>query len=225
MINWRDYEHTPTIGLIELIKMKGNPNHLDTATAAFNAFCFRFQQSIAKKAEYISKNNGYDKEFAIEIIERTFQKFWKYPEFKLQKMKASTPDRGVELYLLRIAQNCFYDLVNERNGINVSPYDGQEEIIYEIPKHDALLDVNNEKFMILKKVLDSFCWKHIAIYLTYLQYEMKGHKMPRKLLSELRDKLNLTQDTIRNYRFEVISKINEYTELWQQKEKIMTRTK
>jgi DNA-directed RNA polymerase specialized sigma24 family protein len=225
MINWRDYEHTPTIELIGLIRMKDNPERLDKAKAAFNAFCFRFQQSITKKAEYISKNNNYDREFAIEIIERTFQKFWKYPEFKIEKMKASTPDKGVELYLLRIAQNCFYDLVNERNGINISPYDGQEEIVFEIPSHDTIFEVNNETFMILKKVLDSFSWKHKAIYLTYLQYEMKGHKMPRKLLSELREKLNLTQDTIRNYRFEVINKINEYTELWQQKEKILIRIK
>lgn len=217
MVNWRIFEHTPTIELIKLIQMKVNPEHLDAAEAAFDAFCFRFQQQLLKKAEYISKNNGFEKEFAIEIVDRTFRKFWKYPKFNLERMKASTPEKGVELYLSRIAQNCFYDLFKERKGINTSPYDGHEEIIYEIPIPEDNFPICNEQFMLIKNVLETFSWKHKAIYLTYLQYGIEGNKLPRKLLSELREKLGLSQVTIRFYRFEVISKICEHKKIWQQK--------
>jgi hypothetical protein len=217
MIEWKDYQAVQTVELIELIKRKQEPGNLEIAKAAFTAFCFRFQQRITKKAEIISKNNGFDKEFAIEIIERTFQRFWKYPGFKSEKMKVSSPDKGVELYLLRIAKNCFYDLVNERNGVNVSPYDGHEVIIYDIPEPEGQININSENFIILKKVFDTFTWKHRAIYLTYLQYENAGYKLPRKLLSELREKLKISQTTIRSYRFEVVNKIKEYKELWHQK--------
>lgn len=225
MINWKDYEHRSTIELIELIKLKDEVGHLDISTAAYNVFCFRFQKAVEKKAVVLSRNYGYDDEFAIEIIERTFIKFWKYPNFKPEKMKCSTYDKGVELYLSRIAQNCFYDLFNERNGINVNPYDGHEEIIYDIAIPDEYIEVNNERYIIINKVLGTFSWKHRVIYLTYLQHERNGYKLPRKLLSEIREKLDITQDTIRFYRFEVISKINEYTELWQQKEKRLNKVK
>lgn len=222
MTDWRDYEHTPSIELIDIIKMKDNPDHTEKAKAAFAVLCFRFEQSITKKAEVICSNSGNDKGMVIEIIERTFKKFWKYPKFTLEKMNTSTPEKGIELYLLRIAQNCFYDIINERNGINISPYDGNEEIIYEIPNFDETMFVNKERVIIIKSVLDSFSWKHKVIYLTYLKYNMRGHKLPRKLLIELRNKLELKQDTIRNYRFEVINKIIEYTNLWEQKERILT---
>lgn len=214
MIEWRDYEKTVTIELIELIKMKGDPKHLETAKAAFHAFYFRFLKSVAKKAEIVSKNNGHDREFAVEITEKTFEKFWKYPAFKLEKMNASTPEKGVELYLSRIAQNCFYDLINKKNGINVSPYNGHEEIVYEVPTPNEFVNISNERFQILNKVLSTFSWKHRIIYLTYLQHEVNGHKLPRKLLIELRKKLDVTQDTIRFYRHEVLTKISEYTEIW-----------
>ncbi|GET20673.1 sigma-70 family RNA polymerase sigma factor [Prolixibacter denitrificans] len=220
MIDWRNYKETPTTELIELIKSKDGLGNLDIAKAAFRAFYFRFWPVIAKTAERISLNNNFDKEFAVEILERTFKRFWKYPNFRLEKMKASTPDKGVELYLLRIAQNSFYDLLNERKGINVSPYDGSEEIVYDVEIPDELLNVRSEKLIILKKVLETFSWKHKVIYLTYLKYEMQGHKLPRKLLTELREKLDISQDTIRYYRYEVIRKINEYTELWQQRDEV-----
>lgn len=225
MINWNVYEHTPVIELIELIKMRSNTAHLDKAHAAFHVFCFRYQKDIIKQAEYICRNNGCDKEFAIEIVEKTFQKFWKYPSFKLDKMKASTPDKGVIIYLSRIAQHSFYDLINEKNGINVSPYNGEEEIIYEIPLPVNIVNVNNENYLILKKVLDTLSWKHKVVYLTYLKYEVNNHKLPRKLLLELREKLNITQDTMRSYRHEVINKIKEYKELWNQKEKALSKMK
>jgi len=216
-MNWKEYEHTPTVELIELIKMKDKPLHLETAKAAYRSLYFRFFEIVAKKADIISKRNGYDKEFAIEVTEKAFERFWKYPSFNLQKMKVSSPDIGVELYLSRIAQNCFYDLMNERNGINISPYDGSEEIICEMPIIDEYFELNNKRLQIMNKVLSTFSIKHRIVYLTYLQHEQKGYKLPRKLLNELREKLNVTQDTIRFYRHEVISKINEYTEIWQKK--------
>lgn len=214
MINWRDYESTPTHDLIELIKLKDHEIHLETAKAAFRAFYFRFFNSVAKKAVIVSRKNGYDQDFALEVAERTFNKSWKYPSFQINKMKVSDPDKGVELYLSKIAQNCFYDLVNERTGISSSPYDGNEEIIYEIPYSVEYVKLNPEKFQIINKVLSTFDDKHKIIYLTYLMHEHKGYKLPRKLLAQLRDKLNLSQDTIRFYRYEVLQKIDEYTSIW-----------
>ncbi len=214
MKEWKDYENTPTIELIGIIKSKDQPLQLDNAKAAFRAFYFRFFSMVAKKSEIVSKRNGYDREFALEVTESTFAKFWKYPGFKLEKMRASTPDKGVELYLSRIAQNVFYDLLNQKNGIKVSPYDGLEEIVYDIPILSEYIEINNERFQIINKVLSTLGPKHKIIYLTYLQHEITGHKLPRKLLCELRIKLGISQDTIRFYRHEVLTKIDEYTSIW-----------
>lgn len=220
MIDWRIYEKTSTIELIEHIKMKDKPGHLENANAAYYAFCFRFEEEIKKKAEIICKNNGFEKEFAIEVIQRTFKRFWKYPKFDPEKCKTSTIEKGVVLYLNRIAQNSFTDLVLEHKGINISPYDGSEDIVTEIPIPSNIAIVNNENYQIIKAVLDTFSEKHKIVYLTYLKHEINGHKLPRKLLTELREKLGISQETIRSYKNEVVNKLNEYKKIWHRKEKI-----
>ncbi|MCF8350514.1 MAG: hypothetical protein K9H15_05060 [Bacteroidales bacterium] len=223
MATWRDYENTPTIELINFIKMKGDTQNREIAELAFSAFYFRFYEKIAKKAEYVCKNNGYDSILAVEVIDKTFQNFFKYPEFSPDKMKTTTIDKGVEVYLSRIAQNAYTDLIKERNGLDVSPYSGDEQIIHDIPVPDDSVDIDYEKYVIIRDALKTFSWKHKVIYLTYLQYEKDGYKLPRKLLSELRSKLDITQDTVRSYRYEVIKKIKEYTKIWQQRNQIPTK--
>jgi len=217
MINWKVYENKSVIELIELIKMNRVHNHLDSATVAFEAFCFRFQFDLIRITEHICKNNGYDKIFAIEVVEKTFQKFWKYPGFDQAKVTASTPEKGVLIYLSRIAQHSFYDLVNEKRGINISPYNGEEMIIYDIPLPKNEIETSNTNYILLKQVFNTLSWKHKVVYLTYLAHENNGYKLPRKLLSELRTKLGISQETVRFYRYEVVTKIREYKELWSKK--------
>ncbi len=221
MSEWKKFENHTSIELIKLIKMK-QTNELD-ATLAFHVFCFRFQKEIIKKSEIICKNNDYDTQFAIEVVDRTFERFWKYPSFSKEKMKVKDVDVGIILYLSRIAQRSFTDLLCEKNGLNISPYTGEEQIIYDFPEHVDLSSIKSSDIAILQQVFKKLTWKHKVVYLTYAQHEINGKKLPRKLLASLRSELKLSQETIRFYRYEVIEKIQEYKELWQKREQILMK--
>lgn len=51
--------------------------------------------------------------------------------------------------------------------------------------------------------------KHKIIYLTYKAYESRGKKLPRKLLSKLRERLGVSQTTVRVYKREAYMALND----------------
>ena len=112
--------------------------------------------------------------------------------------------------MARIARRTLIDEIKLKNGAFVSPYTGEEQIIYDFPKNIDKHLLESEDFRIISDVLSRFSWKHKIIYLTYSAYEEAGFNLPRRLLIELRTTLALDQNTIRYYKFEVLQKIAEY---------------
>jgi len=206
-----------SLELIREIKLNKDPTKRKNSETAFNTFCYRFEEPLKRIIERTCRSYGLSSEDAIEILELTFKRFWVYPKFDANKVRSSDPEKGIVLYLARIAQRGLIDVIKLKNGSKYSPYDGDEHIVYDFPKISNPKLVNDENYLIINEVLNHLSWKHKVIYLTYSSYEHKGFKLPRKLLADLRATLQLSQNTIRSYRFEVAEKIKEYKNLWQKK--------
>ena len=213
MDNWQGLDNESTITLIKILKEQ-NQNDDQLYQNAFLAFYFRFQDQVLKKCEIICKNYGYDKEVAILIAQETFTRFLRYPNYRHEKSRCNDIEKGVLLYLFRISEHALFNYYYKINGINVSPYDGTEEIIYDYPDVGENSGFNSKEafnhFQIVKEALDTLSPKHKIIYLTYKQFETTGHTLPRELLCKLRDKLDLKQATVRSYKNEAYNKVNEY---------------
>ena len=217
---WQDLNSETTEDLVAYLSWIDDPELRQQAKDAFQAFCFRFQEDIAKKCRVISKNRGYDKHIADDIAQRTFERFLKYPNFDFSKSKASDYDNGIKLYLYRFAENLFNDFYNDQHSTNLNPYIGDEDLVYDMPSIENItgkteqLRVLREKYELIQKALDRLSPKHKIIYLTYQQHAQQGFKLPRRLTEKLRTELQLTQATIQFYKKEAFDKINEYLEIY-----------
>ena len=216
ILSWQEYKDESTEDLIEYIKSINEDGFEDAATSAFHCFCFRFGDDIAKKCEIICKNVGLDSQIASFVAQKTFQRFWKYPKYNHAISKADDVDTGVKFYLYGIAQR---ELIRWRKD-QQSPHTGDETIIYKYPEpnyEDYPIEkrgVLKKRYEVVKKALDRLSEKHLIIYLTYEAYQVKGHNLPTHLLKKLREELNLTQNSVRYYRFEAEKKIKEYLEIY-----------
>ena len=212
-MDWKDLQNEPTDSLVGHIQ-----NRTDTlrAEAAFAALTFRFNKEITHICRKIGKKWSYDNDVADLIAEKSFERFWKYPNgFKPEKCKQLTIDRCLFFYLMRTAQHCFFDYHNKKAGINLSPYDGSEEVVVCFPNLEKLslpedkLESLQELYQKMEKALASLSPKHKTIYLTYKAYEKEGFKLPRPLLKKLREELELTQNSIRVYKSEAFHSIDQ----------------
>lgn len=216
-MTWEDVKDESTENLIDYIQYKENADYRELAEAAFIAFTFRFRKEIIDRCRKVGEKWGYDADTADGIAEKTFERFWKYPlGFKKEKCGSLVFDNCVRLYLFRIVRNCFYDHNKELSETDNSPYDGTETVIVEFPGIDHL-DIPRDKVEGLKKVqalmqaaLDTLSPKHKVIYLTYKAYEKEGFKLPRNLLKQLRDELDLTQNSIRVYKKEAFETVEKH---------------
>lgn len=219
-MNWQDLKHERTDDLIDYIKYKEQADYRELAEAAFAAFTFRFNKEIVDKCRKVGKKWGYDNDAADLISERTFERFWSYP-FGFDKNKCGDLiiDNCVRLYLFKIARNCFFDYSKEIL-CEGTPYDGTENVIVEFPYTDNLemAEVNAKDLQkihdIIESALAKLSPKHKTIYLTYKMHEKEGYKLPRKLLKQLREELQLSQDSIRVYKKEAFETVDQYLKLY-----------
>jgi len=219
MVDLKKLDNLPTLELIELIKKRKDPTMESLSKSAFQTFVFRFTIELTRKCEFICKNWGLDKYAALEVSQRTFKRFWKYTSFDITKRKEKDIDKAVLYYLYGIAHRQLSDYYNQKNGINISPYDGTEKIVTDFPISDNNFDVSEFKnpqshYQAVRKALSNLSEKHKVIFLTYSAYEFHGNNLPSHLLESLRSYLNLSQATIRSYKKEVYDKINEYKEIY-----------
>ena len=216
-MTWEDLQSERTIDLIEYIRYKEQSDYLELAESAFIAFTFRFRREVIDKCRKIGAKWGYDTEISDMIADRTFDRFWRYPngfdEANCGKMEV---DNCIRFYLFRIARNCFVDYGKEVLGSFASPYDGTEDVIVEFPDVDQL-DISEDRRDDLEKIHDlieralrTLSPKHKIIYLTYKAYEKEGYRLPRPLLQKLREELALTQNSIRVYKNEAFQTIDQY---------------
>jgi DNA-directed RNA polymerase specialized sigma24 family protein len=217
-----DLTKETTENLIEYIKWRDEPDYAEIAKEAFRVFTYRFQLDLQKKLIPICKNWGYDKQVADEIAHCTFERVWKYPTYKKEKANQKDYDKGVIFYLYGIASHLLADYKKHLNG-EVTPFTGDEEIIREFPDLDKIsISIERkaillERYEYIKKALERLTPKHKTIYLTYKQYESEtkeGYKLPRALLKNLRDELDLTQNSIRVYKIEAFNAVDEYLKIY-----------
>lgn len=224
MQSWLQFKDKPTIELIKQIQKRTDPQENSFSEFAFQAFVFRFEEDVTKKTEVISGNWGFNIEETIEIVQNVFKKFWKYPKFNIEKKKEQNLDKAVILYLYGIARNELANYFNKKNGLMLSPYDGSEQLVYDLPEIPDLddqvdynIDVQLSKIRLkaIKAALETLSEKHKIIYLTYSSHEYSGKKLPRELLCKLREELGVNQATIRSYKKDVSDKIKEYITIYE----------
>lgn len=218
-MSWEALKDESTENLIAYMQWKNEAGFEDTAKNAFRSFLFRFQEEIIKKTRVVTRKWGYDNDTADLIAERTFERFWKYPNFDISKSKAKDFDTGVIIYLFAIAAHQLADYKKEQNG-EISPFTGDEIIIRELPNPENFnlpserKAILKERHDIIEKALARLTPKHKIVYLTYKQYEQDGFKLPRKLLQSLREELGITQSSVQVYKKEAFDKIDEYLNIY-----------
>ncbi|TAM95336.1 MAG: hypothetical protein EPN39_15425 [Chitinophagaceae bacterium] len=220
MSNNTDLNSETTENLLEYIQWKGETDYVETAKEAFRVFIFRFQLDLQKKLIPICRNWGYDEQVASDIAYGTFDRIWKYPKFDISKAKQRNDfEKAVSFYLYRIAEHLLADYKKNQDGEG-NPFTGDEEIIREFPDIENIemgkerRAILQERFEHIQKALNRLTPKHKIIYLTYKQYESETnagkHKLPRELLKDLRDELDLTQNSIRVYKKEAFDEVEKY---------------
>lgn len=209
-MDWKDFKKETTEDLIEYVKFKEDPDYEDAARAAFTALTFRFRSDIIDKCTIVCRKWGYSDDDAIELANRTFERFWKYPTFSKSKCRVKDIAECFTIYLYRIAQNELKRSYNKKDY----PYEGDEKIRTSLIDEDksytteelkALQDAEQR----LDEALEHLTQKHKIIFLTYSAYEEDGYKLPRKLLKKLREALDLTQNSIRVYKKEAFEAIDQ----------------
>lgn len=223
MSNTLDLNNEPTENLLEYIQWKDDPDYAETAKEAFRVFTFRFQLDLHKKLIPICRNWGYDKQVATEIAYATFDRIWRYPKFDISKAREKDLNKAIVFYLYGIASRLLADYKKSQDE-DPNPFTGDEEIIREFPNIEKMeigkerKAVLQERFEYIQKALSRLTPKHKIIYLTYKQYESQTkngkYKLPRKLLKDLRDELDLTQNSIRVYKKEVFEEVDKYLNLY-----------
>jgi DNA-directed RNA polymerase specialized sigma24 family protein len=216
-MTWKDFEAEPTEDLIAYIQLQKDLDFLESSKLAFHAFCFRFYEEFNKICSVLAKKWDYDNDFGDELADKAFNKFWKYPNSFTPSECKSKLDRCVILYLSRIAQNLLIDKKREENSNN--PYNGTEDVLHELPDIHLVNSLEKRKELrrvhdIIEEAFKRLTPKHKIIYLTYKAHEKDGYKLPRQLLKELRDELDLTQDSVRVYKNQAFEKVNEYLKLY-----------
>jgi len=219
----QDLNSESTESLLEYIQWKDEPDYAEIAKEAFRVFAFRFQLDLQKKLIPISTNWGYDEQVASDLAHYTFERVWKYPKFDISKAKQKDFDKAVSFYLYGIAGRLLADFKRSQEN-EPYPFSGDEEIIKDFPDIENM-DIGKERKAILKerfehiqKALNRLTPKHKIIYLTYKQYELDTKngefKLPRKLLKNLREELDLTQNSIRVYKKEAFDEVDKYLKIY-----------
>lgn len=206
--------------LLQLIQWKKEAGYENAAKQAFVILCDRFQRPLLEKCEIIAKKKGLSEVDAIEIVENTFKRIYKYGH-NFDTTRHSNFDNGFKFYLFGIANRECTKLYSKIKGIGVSPYSGDEEVITDFPEiTEDLVPDSTKRTQLLKEqeviklALKRHSWKHQVIYLTYKFHQLPNHKMPRGLLADLRNMVGLGQNVVSAYKKEITDTVNDYLRIY-----------
>nr|WP_294860515.1 RNA polymerase subunit sigma [uncultured Fluviicola sp.] len=210
-----EIKNSSSVELMEYIALKSDfPTE---AKEAFEVFCYRFGKELKEKAEIICNNWNYNEVVALDIVNCTFNRVWKYASFNSSKAKGTDMDKAIRVWLFRIAQS---QLANHHN--NSTCYDlTQEEDLSIISSVDELAEhigTDVEKKKELRKALDflndalsTLTDKHKVIFLTYKAYEKNGKRIvPHAVAAKLRANLGLVQSTVKVYKNQAYELVENY---------------
>jgi RNA polymerase sigma factor (sigma-70 family) len=210
-LNWQDLQDEGLESLVEFVQLN-QENDLESqewANAAFVVITYRFRKDLLQKCTVMCRKAGLSDLAAEEITNRVFGRFYKYPTFNKSKCNAKDIEKCFRFYLYQIARNEFYDYSKP----DESPYTGEERIVtsfinpqeaYEPEKLRSLKEA--EKW--IDDLFSKLTPKHKIIFLTYQYHEKEGRYLPKKVRQELREFLELSQNTIRVYKKEAFEIFN-----------------
>jgi RNA polymerase sigma factor (sigma-70 family) len=209
-MDWHELENESVENLISYIRSKNDPSYIELAEAALHAVTFRYRKDLIDKCTIMCRKRNMTDDDAIELANRVFQQIWNYAAYKKEKCPNPDPNICFRRYLYGIANNEIIDL----QFPTIPLYDGSEKIISSLISDDA--DYTPERLAVLKEyeekldaIFSKLTPKHKTIYLTYKQYEIKGHNLPKHLQKQLREALGLSQNTVRVYKKEAVDLIEK----------------
>ena len=212
-----DNEEYPVDGVQLLNAIANKDKDLEAAKQAFTLFTSYFLDKIKLPVEKIVFNNGYSEEVAVNALQCTFNKVWLYPTFDKRKSRCKNTDKGIPIWLIKIATSQMYEFTKKGECANIRT----EEDLSVIEDPESFIKAFNvanlepEKkihyLQALTKRISILDEKHRIIYLTYKAYYVNNKKLPRSVLAKLRKRLGLTQTTVRVYKREACELMNDYT--------------
>lgn len=204
----KEFENFSTERLIDLCQTSGHPNRDE----AFFQIVYRFREKILNLCEIRCNRFNQNINVAEQLANTVFERYYEKGNFNPDKGKSKTVDESFLLYLAAIAKNELTNIFrDQKRKIEGKWSDGLEKIVTEIP--DLPKNPSDEN-LITYKILNELPYKHLVIYLTYLSYENTGSNLPKHLLKQLRETLNISQNTIRTYKKEAIDKIKSALEIY-----------
>lgn len=210
-----EIKNSSSTDLIDYMAMK--TEFPEQASEAFEVFCLRFQGEVFRMAEIACNKWNYNETVALDIVNCTFERVWKYPSFNPKKSKASDENKGIQFWLNAIVMTQLANQYN--NGTCHEPTDEEDLSIItsteELIDYTCSGDVERKKDLrqmldVLEKGLALLDEKHRIIYLTYKAYEKPKKRVPRSVLEKLRITLNLTQSSVKVYKNEAYKTIENY---------------
>lgn len=210
-MTWEELKDETTSDLIDYVKSIDDPEYEELAKAAFIALTFRFRKDIIDKCVVMSRKWNRTEDDAIELTNRVFHRFLKYPRYKNLECKDGNTDKCFKRYLYGIANREIVKLYTP----SFSPYDGTEQVIYSII--DPTIEYEPERLKVLREyenrldqIFAKLTPKHKIIYLTYAVHEKDGKNLPSSLRIDLKEAVGgLSQSTIRIYKMEAVELIRK----------------
>ncbi|PKP08610.1 MAG: RNA polymerase subunit sigma [Bacteroidetes bacterium HGW-Bacteroidetes-4] len=207
-----------SLDLLEYIRWKDE--YPKEAQAAFSEFCLRFDQTVLKTAEINCKKWNLSATVALDIVNCTFARVWKYTSYNHEKSKTENIDNGIKRWLSKIV---FTQLTNYSNRGTCFEPDKETDLslIYTLDDFVEKSTVDTlkrkelkEQLSVLDDVINSLGEKHRIIYLTYKLYTHEGNNIPRDVSKKLQIELGLVPGSIRKYKeqanLQVKSFLNQY---------------
>jgi len=183
---------------------------------AFSVLCLRYDQAVLKAAEIYCKKWNLSLTVALDIVDCTFARVWKYPSYQHKKSKTDNIDNGIKRWLSKIS---FTQLVNYTN--KGTCYEPEKEtdlsLIYSLDDYveRSTVDTLNKKELkehlrVLEGVINGLGEKHRIIYLTYKLYTLEGNNIPRQVSKKLQEELDLVPGSIRKYKEQANKQIENF---------------
>lgn len=188
----------------------------EEAKLAFSVLCLRYDQAVLKAAEIYCKKWNLSLTVALDIVDCTFARVWKYPSYQHKKSKTDNIDNGIKRWLSKIS---FTQLVNYTN--KGTCYEPEKEtdlsLIYSLDDYveRSTVDTLNKKELkehlrVLEGVINGLGEKHRIIYLTYKLYTLEGNNIPRQVSKKLQEELDLVPGSIRKYKEQANKQIENF---------------
>ena len=203
---------------IALLKSIGDKNDIEKAKNSLAMFAAYFEEKIRAYAEVQASHLGLNETAALQAMQCAFAKVWKYPySFDMSKSHCNDEDTAIIVWLKSIVASQLFEYA--KNGYCVDQTEEEDLSVIEnaqsfVEHHMPDISPDDKMKLVLAfdAKLSALDEKHRIVYLTYKAYELRGKKLPRRLLGKLRNRLSISQTTIRVYKREAYLALNDKPE-------------